>query len=208
MYNKKCKGPFRTLVPLVLASGSPRRKELMERIGLDFHIKVSSSRELDTESGLEPHELVRENAILKARDIASVMPGHLVIGADTCVALSNRVFGKPRDTEDAVSMLEALAGRWHEVFTGLCIILPDHKKQITDVVKSRVYVMDFGPEVMRSYCESGEPMDKAGSYAVQGAGSFMIKEIHGSWTNVVGLPMTRIVEILLEAGAIEPCVKN
>ena len=208
MDNQECRGPFRAAAPLILASASPRRKELMDRLGLEFETSVCSLEELGPDSGLLPRDLVLHNAHTKAAETAAGRPDAVVIGADTCVALSGRIFGKPKDTRDAVSMLRDLSGRWHRVFTGCSVLWSKTGRQVRRAVESRVYLSDLDDEVIRSYCMTGEPLDKAGAYAIQGKGSFMVRQIEGSYTNVVGLPMAELVETLLEMGAIEPCVKD
>ncbi len=208
MYNQECRGPFQAAAPLILASASPRRKELMDRLGLEFETSVCTLEEIGPDSGLAPEELVLRNADIKAAEIASGRPDAVVIGADTCVALSGRIFGKPRDTRDAVSMLRDLTGQWHRVFTGCSVLWSQTGRQVQRAVESRVYLSDLDDQVIRSYCSTGEPLDKAGAYAIQGTGSFMVRQIEGSYTNVVGLPMAELVETLLKMGAIEPCVKD
>jgi len=206
--NRECRGPFQSAASIILASGSPRRKELLERLGLKFEINAASSKELGPDSGFLPADLVQRNACIKAAEAAAVRPESFIIGADTCVALSGKIFGKPENMEDAVSMLMELSGRWHRVFTAYCVLRPEIEVEVLKVVESRVYLTDFGQGLIRKYCATGEPLDKAGAYAVQGIGSFMVSSIEGSWTNVVGLPMTELVETLLETGAIEPCAGN
>ncbi len=208
MYNQECKGPFQATTAIVLASASPRRRDLMNRLGLGFQVSVATSQELGPESGLTPAELVEENAWVKAEEIASKRRDALVIGADTCVSLGDRIFGKPEDLEDAINMLSYLSGRWHRVYTGFCILWPAKAKRVVRVVATKVSLAQVSPDVIRSYCATGEPLDKAGAYAVQGAGSFMVRKISGSWTNVVGLPITELVESLMDLGAIRPCVQD
>ena len=181
MDNQECKGPFRASTPIVLASGSPRRKELLERLGLEFAVEVSSVMELEQDSRLSPEELVLYNARLKARQVARGQPGAVVIGADTCVALAGRIFGKPADIEDAASMLDLLSGKWHHVFTGFCVIWEEMEKEVLRAVESRVFLSAFEQEVIHAYCVTGEPLDKAGGYAVQVIGGFMVKAIEGSY---------------------------
>ncbi len=189
----------------MLASGSPRRKDLLAALGLDFDIHAATAEELGRDSGLPPEDLVRLNAAAKAGEISSSRPDSVVIGADTCVALSGRVFGKPSDYAEAVSMLTELCGRWHQVFTGFCIKHLADNIDISRCLESRVFLADFGLKVIENYCATGEPLDKAGAYAVQGIGGFMVREIKGSYTNVVGLPMTELAEDLLNIGAIRAC---
>ena len=128
----------------------------------------------------------------------------LVIAADTIVVLSGRILGKPRDSDDAFAMLSALSGKQHEVITGCALLVSGQSGPVTFAVSSDVVMWDCPPELLRAYANSGEPLDKAGAYAVQGAGAFLIKSLKGSWSNVVGLPLAELIQKLLEDGSISP----
>lgn len=206
MDHQECRGAFRNRAPLILASASPRRRRLLASVGLEFQVVTSSAEELTQDSGLAPEELSVENARLKASEVAAANPGHFILGADTIVVLGSQVLGKPRDEAHAVSMLESLMGRWHRVITGCAILEPGGMQWSLFFVESRVFIARVSSDLIAAYCRSGEPLDKAGGYAVQGAGAFMVKEIEGSWTNVVGLPLYEVVSRFQELGVIEPCL--
>lgn len=179
---------------IVLASASPRRKELLEQIGIEPRICPSCKEEL---SGAEkPGKLVMELARAKAEEIAASCPeGTLVIGADTVVALDGRIMGKPTDEEEAFRMLSSLAGRTHQVYTGAALILclgkgTFHGSSFYEETQVQVYPMT--EEEIRGYIATGEPMDKAGAYGIQGAFAAWIKGIQGDYANVVGLPLGRL----------------
>ncbi len=179
---------------IVLASASPRRKELLEQIGIEPLICPSHQEE--SASAEKPGELVMELARVKAEDIASSCPeGTLVIGADTVVALDGRIMGKPADEEEAFQMLSSLAGRTHQVYTGTALILclgegKFHGSSFYEETHVQVYPMT--EEEIRGYIATGEPMDKAGAYGIQGAFAAWIKGIRGDYANVVGLPLGRL----------------
>jgi septum formation protein len=206
MDHQECSGTFRTRRPLILASASPRRHGLLRSLGLEFRTLASDVQELGEDSGLAPESLALENSRLKALDISSRNPDSYVLGADTIVVLEGRILGKPRDVGHAVAMLRSLSGRWHRVITGCAIINESRGAKELFSVESRVLLADVPEELIYAYCQSGEPLDKAGSYAVQGAGAFMVKEIVGSWTNVVGLPLYEVVDRLLGLEVVEPCL--
>lgn len=208
MHKRKCKGPFQALIPVILASGSPRRKELLKGLGIDFEVIVTNEKELGEESGLLPQDLVIENARLKARAISQKRPSDLVIGADTCVYVDGKILGKPQDEREAHYMLNLLSKRWHTVFTGVCCCCLERGIERDTVVETRVFLDAFDDEILKAYIDTGEPFDKAGGYAVQAVGGFMIRKIEGSHTNVIGFPMSEVIDILLEIGAIKPCAKD
>jgi septum formation protein len=187
---------------IILASASPRRKELLRQLGIEFEVSPSEVEE-DIRGGEDPREHVLRLARLKAREIASAHDGAVVISADTIVVLDNEILGKPEDEKEAFAMLSRLSGREHQVFTGFCVLDPSHGTGHCEAVESKVRFKHLTPEEIRGYIKTGEPMDKAGAYAVQGKGSYMIKEIQGSYTNVVGLPLCELVEVLTRIKAIE-----
>lgn len=172
---------------IILASASPRRSELLAAAGIGFEVVPSGAEEI--KRARSPRALVRENALLKAREVASrpECAGRTVLGADTVVALGRRVLGKPRDAEDAKSMLHALSGRTHRVITGYAVIYPDGSHFSGDRV-TRVRFRDLGGDEIDSYVATGEPMDKAGAYAVQGLGAKLVESVEGDLNNVIGLP--------------------
>ena len=180
---------------IILASASPRRKELLKFITEDFTVKVSDADET-TDPALTPEETVISLACIKGETVASVCPGDTVISADTVVVLDGRILGKPENPEDAFSMLSSLSGRSHEVFTGVCIISGD--KKISFAERTEVVFYELTRDEILSYIATGEPSDKAGAYGIQGKGSVLVKEIHGDYHNVVGLPVARLNRILKE----------
>ncbi|WP_343210388.1 Maf family protein [Anaerolentibacter hominis] len=184
---------------IILASASPRRREILERMGIAFEIMPSTREEVITEK--EPCEAVRRLALQKAEDIAEKTSGDvIVLGADTVVALDGKILGKPVDQEDAVRMLESLQGREHQVYTGVAVVLrrAGEEQIISFYEASRVKVGPVSESQIRAYVETGEPMDKAGAYAIQGRFGIFVDEIEGDYYNVVGLPVSKIYRKLLE----------
>lgn len=183
------------LSDIVLASGSPRRRELLAQIGIEPRIIVSHVEEKIT-SDL-PSQVVMELACQKAADVAcTVGEGTIVIGSDTVVAIDGMILGKPSSHEDAYRMIKELAGRSHQVFTGVCLIWKDGKKEHTKAFfdETTVEVFPMTDAEIREYADSEEPMDKAGAYAVQGYFAKYIKGLHGSYANVMGLPVSRLYQ--------------
>ena len=184
---------------LILASGSPRRKELLQQIGMEFQVIPSKKEEVIT--GTIPSEVVQELAKQKAEDIADNLKqtGIIVLGADTVVALGQQIMGKPANEAEALEMLKQLQNNTHQVYTGvaLCTWNSDgtfHTKTFYEVTDVQIYPMT--EEEIRSYIASGDPMDKAGSYGIQGAFAAFIKGIVGDYNNVVGLPIGRVYQEL------------
>ncbi len=196
------RGPFNNLKEIILASASPRRQYLLSLLGIHFEVKESHVREI--EKGHMPHDLAILNARNKAEYILRTRYRGVIIGADTIVVFKGKILGKPRDKEDAYFTLKRLSGNWHEVITGCYIIdNSNESKQIEQFfVNSMVFLDKMDDDIIRKYIETKEPMDKAGSYAVQGVGSFFVKEIKGSYTNVIGLPLNEVVTSLLRLKAI------
>jgi len=184
---------------IILASASPRRRELLTQIGLKFEI-IPSHKEEDMR-GNRPAQVVMGLAADKAGDIFAQIggadqPDVLVIGADTIVALDNIILGKPKDEADALKMLQFLQGKTHQVYTGVCMMTADMTQMFYEKTDVAMYPAD--EEQLREYICTGEPMDKAGSYAIQGRGSVFIREIHGDYNNVVGLPVAQIWQRLMK----------
>jgi septum formation protein len=182
---------------IILASGSPRRRELLTQVGISFSVEKSRAKE--DEGNMAPAELVKGNARRKALDVASRCPGRAVVGADTVVAFGNEIFGKPKDIEDARRILSRLSGCMHKVITGLAIVTPEGKV-FEDVVMTSVEFADITEREIDAYVATGEPMDKAGAYAIQGKAALFITGIHGSYSNVVGLPLHALYALAEEAG--------
>lgn len=196
---EKHKGPFTSTGPIILASGSPRRKELLSDLGLEFTIQPSTAEEPPPDSGEQPLDYVLRMAEMKTLDVARDFEGKTVLGADTIVVLDNRIMGKPKSKLDALEMLTALSGQTHQVITGFCIVMPDGSR-ISKAVSTDVDMRESAEAELMGYIETGEPMDKAGAYAIQGIGTFLVTAIRGSYTNVVGLPVARVLDILLSNG--------
>ncbi len=190
--------------PLVLASSSPRRKQLLELLNIPFNV-VDSNVDETVEFGPSPAEIAKMLANRKAQSVANMIgPGHIVIGADTIVVLNHRVLGKPNDRNDAIEMLLALQGKVHEVFTGIAIIddknSKELRKEIVQVSRTLVKMRKLTLSQIEKYVDSGEPMDKAGAYAIQGFGSVFVESIEGCYFNVVGLPVSLFVNMMEELG--------
>jgi septum formation protein len=180
--------------PVVLASGSPRRRELLGQIGIaEFEVLPAKGEETAPE-GLTPAELVEHLAAQKASEIAAQRPDALVIGADTVVVLDGTVLGKPHDEADAKRMLSALSGRSHEVYTGLAVI--SNGKIYRHAERTEVAFRALTEEEIAAYVATGEPMDKAGAYGIQGKACVFIRGIQGDYYNVVGLPVCALHELL------------
>ena len=173
---------------IVLASASPRRRELMEQIGIHPEIIPSQVEEVVTSS--DPEQVVMELAGQKAREVADRLgDNRIVVGSDTVVAVDGAILGKPASEEEACAMIRRIAGRTHQVFTGVSIVRGQREK--TFAVESRVTVYPMSEEEIRGYVAAGESMDKAGAYGIQGRFAAFIKELSGSYTNVMGLPVGR-----------------
>jgi septum formation protein len=181
---------------IILASQSPRRRYLLERAGLRFAVIPSRFDETSVSSS-NPDDYVRELAVAKAGDIAGRHPDSWVIGADTVVVAEGRILGKPASTAQARDMLRRLSGRTHQVLTGYCICRRSNRREFADTVRTDVLFKTLTNEEIDWYIQTGEPFDKAGAYAIQGIGTFLVKRIDGSYTNVVGLPVCEVLEFLI-----------
>jgi septum formation protein len=189
-------------LPLILASASPRRQALLRLVGIRFEIIPSQADERFL-PGETPEEHVIRLAREKAMEVAGKHRDRWVLAADTVVEIDGKVLGKPRDHGEAEEMLQNLSHREHRVLTGYCILrFPSLEKREGKVI-SRVKFKDLSQEEIRWYLNTGEPFDKAGAYAIQGRAAFMVKEVQGSYTNVVGLPLCEIVEALRELDAVD-----
>lgn len=180
---------------LILASQSPRRSDLLSSIGLDFQVEPSSFQEIDSSSRLA-HEVVLINAKGKAQAVAPRHPGELVLGVDTVGAYLDHVLEKPKDKADAFRMLKMLQGQTHEVLTGL--YLTNGSKTVSHIESTHITFLPLTDAEIYAYIETGEPMDKAASYAAQGIGAVFIQKIDGDYFNVVGLPLYRLNLMLKE----------
>lgn len=189
------------LNPLILASSSPRRKHLLAQIGLPFHPVTSSVIEEDFNE-----DPVQTSCFLAEKKASAVRPRFKtswILGADTVVVIDNKMLGKPEDDKEAGEMLNLLSGREHRVITGFCILSPSGRPIHSEAVTTRVLVKKLTRQEIKDYIRTGEPYGKAGSYAVQGIGAFMVEGISGSYTNVVGLPVCTLIKALISVGALE-----
>ena len=180
---------------IVLASASPRRSDLLREAGVAFRVEPARVDEKDDPLG-NPVEIVRHNAELKAEEVSGRFSGEIVLGADTVVALGERVLGKPKDRDEAFSMLRSLAGKTHEVHTGVCLILENGAKDIFSVA-TRVTFRELADEDIISYIRDVPVMDKAGSYALQEQGARIVESVEGSRSNVIGLPVEEVLKRLV-----------
>lgn len=183
----------------ILASASPRRRELLSSIGLEFEVIPSNVPEVYT-AGEVPEEYVARLSRDKARALAESNPSRWVIAADTTVLLGDQLLEKPADPADAARMLATIAGRTHIVYTGVTLEHAESGYRDTRVAESEVRMLPLSPDEIEWYVATGEPLDKAGAYAVQGVGAMFIESIHGSYTNVVGLPLATLFLMLRRAG--------
>ncbi len=186
---------------LILASQSPRRKYLLDQAGLQFKV-IPSRVEESTVPMTSPESYVRLLAEQKAQDIARQYPDNYVIGADTIVLMDGTILGKPKSRDEARQMLTRLSGKTHQVLTGFAVCCTAGSYSYSDTVKTDVRFKNLAPEEIEWYIHTPEPFDKAGAYAIQGLGTFLVQSINGSYTNVVGLPICEIIELLLKEGII------
>ncbi|MBI3249065.1 MAG: septum formation inhibitor Maf [Deltaproteobacteria bacterium] len=185
--------------PLILASASPRRQQLLHEAGAAFIVIPSNTAE-ELQSGESPEEYALRVAREKAQDVAARCPGSWVLGADTIVAVADLVLGKPQDTADGLRMLRLLSGRTHRVITAFALL--DGAGQINThrLVVSQVTFKPLTDDHIHNYLATGEPFDKAGAYAVQGLGAALVERVEGSYTNVVGLPVEEVLAALRTVG--------
>lgn len=181
---------------LILASASPRRRELLSLTGLPFTVDAP---DVDESCDLFPRAAVKELSRRKALAAAAMHPGCVILAADTLVSVDEKALGKPHDAQDAFRMLHSLSGRWHQVYTGVSVV--DAKGNLhCEADVTDVHFEPMSDEAIRRYIATGEPMDKAGAYAVQGVAGLWIDELRGSHTNVIGLPMALTRRLLEQCG--------
>ena len=183
----------------ILASGSPRRIQLLRQAGFDFQVEPAEIEESRSDF-FSPGELTLFNSLRKAMTVATRYPTHLVLGADTVVALDSEVFGKPSDLEDARRMLRRLVGKTHDVITGVALVHAGRRRSISRTVRTRVKFRLLGDSEIEAYLKIAEPLDKAGAYAAQNTPGLIIEKITGSFSNVVGLPMEIVGPLLASSG--------
>lgn len=186
---------------IILASTSPRRKELMEITGLPF-VVVPSPYEEDMSLKMSPKELVKHLAKGKAKAVADNYQQEIIVAADTIVVLGNKVMGKPGTEAKARQMLKQLSGKAHKVITGYCIIDSASGKIVTKAVETKVYFKKLSSSEITNYIRSGEPLDRAGAYAIQGLAALFVKKIEGDFLNVVGLPIQDLAQDLKKFGIV------
>ena len=184
---------------LILASKSPRRRSLLEQAGLEFSVIPSTFNENSVPIS-SPEPYVKKLAEGKARDVAQAYPDSWVIAADTIVLVDNTILGKPGSNDEARDMLKSLSAKTHQVLTGYCVCCEGQKRFFSETVTTEVLFKELTDDEIKWYIHTGEPFDKAGAYAIQGLGSILVKQVNGSYTNVVGLPVCEIVEILINEG--------
>ena len=186
---------------IILASASPRRKDILRMTGLKFSVFASDYEE-DLNLKLKPRELARFLSRKKAESVAHKYTGAIIIAADTFIVFKNRILGKPRNSKEAGQMLRMLNGKAHSVITGFTIMDTGSGKVSSRSVKTEVYFKKLSRQEIRAYVKSKEPLDKAGAYAIQGLGAVFIEKIDGDFFNVVGLPLCALTESLKEFGVV------
>jgi nucleoside triphosphate pyrophosphatase len=188
---------------IILASASPRRRAYLEDLGLSFTVKVADIEE-KISSGETPDMYVGRMSCAKAANVAENNPGEWIVAADTVVCFEGMVLGKPVDKEDAVAMLLKLSGQEHIVKTSICLFNKKRSVADTCLVSTRVLFWEYPKDMVMAYVQTEEPLDKAGSYGIQGKGGFLVREIHGSYSNVVGLPLCEFIQMLRHRRLISP----
>lgn len=184
---------------IVLASSSPRRKELLDQINLTYIIDPSKYEE-DNSMDVQPEELVKIFSQMKAREVAQRHENAVIIGADTIVVLGDKVLGKPKHTQDAKHMLQSLSNNYHDVLTGITLIDTTEEKEISSVVKTRIAFRELSSEEINYYVETHNPIDKAGAYGIQEFSALFAERIEGDYFNIVGLPLYKLSLNLKQLG--------
>ena len=188
---------------IVLASSSPRRRELLELLGLRFHIIPPTCEEV-LSPNLSPCEQTRQLARDKSQSVATQHPEDLVIGSDTVIEIEGKLLGKPENIQEAETMLRHLRGRCHQVHTGVAIIHQANKVSINFVETAQVWIKSFDESALKSYLATEESLGKAGAYSIQGQGAQLIEKIEGDYPTIVGLPLWRTAKILEQQGVVPP----
>ncbi|WP_035246333.1 Maf family protein [Desulfogranum mediterraneum] len=194
---------FEQTCPFILASASPRRKAFLRDLALSFTTRPAVIDETPHQ-GEAPESFARRMAREKAQALAANHPESCIIGADTVVTLEQRIFGKPETAAEAVTILKTLRNRSHEVITGVALIQRQRRIEHVFSVRTQVCFADFPDQLLRAYVASGDPMDKAGAYGIQTMGGLLVESIHGSYSNVVGLPMCQLIRELVDAELLLP----
>lgn len=182
----------------ILASASPRRRELLEQIGVEFGVFVTDTEEGKIDKSLPPHLYVEELAMAKAAAAASLLKesDKMIIAADTIVYYDGKILGKPEDEKDAFAMLSELSGNTHEVYTGICVMRTSDGFSVADFEKTEVCFKKLTVEKIKRYIATKEPFDKAGAYGIQEKGVLLTEKINGDYSNVVGLPLSKLADVL------------
>jgi len=191
------------IADFILASASPRRRQLLHQLGLSFRVVPSMVQETNLKE-MEPHHHAAYFAEAKAREVAGRHPHQWVLAADTIVVLGQELVGKPADLNTAAAMLSRLSGREHLVITGIYLVHKQTDISESNWVETKVFMKQLTPDEIEGYLRTGEPMDKAGAYGIQGIGGCLIQRIEGSYSNVVGLPLCETVELLRRYGVADP----
>ena len=184
---------------IILASASPRRKELLQKIGLKFEVDASNCAE-EINPTLEPDELVRRISLAKAKSVASRHKDALIIAADTIGVIGKKLLGKPHTADEARKMLAQISGNSHEVITGFTVLDTATNKVFSGIVNTKVYIKKLTRQEIAAYVRTGEPLDKAGAYGIQGLGAVIVEKIEGDYYNVMGLPLNALTNALKEFG--------
>ena len=189
---------------LILASASPRRKDLLKQIGLEFEAYPADIDENSLgymDAGKYAEEMSRRKALMVAKDFyGATDEEHLILGADTTVEIDGTILGKPEDYDDAVRMLESIQGKWHRVITGITLVNAKNREVLTDSEMTRVKIRSMTPEMIQAYLKTGESLDKAGAYGAQGYGSLIVERVEGCFFNVIGLPIYKLSRLLEQQG--------
>jgi septum formation protein len=190
---------YRQSAEIILASASPRRKQMLTELGIQFRIEISNVEELPA-PGEGPEDVVRRFALDKARTVAKKNPHAWVLGADTDVSVDGLILGKPNDVADAVRLLGLIQGRRHDVWGAFALVNQHEKTECIETGLSQVQISPLDSATISRYVATGEPMDKAGAYAVQGLGAHFIESVSGSYSNVVGLDLAKLLRALRKFG--------
>lgn len=183
-------------IRIILASDSPRRRMLLQQIGFRFDAVSSGIEEDEYDGRVSPEEYVKRIASSKASHVGSNISEGIIVGADTIVVIDGRVFGKPKSQRDAIQMLELLNGRWHYVYTGVSVIRQPGSRAAEDCAITGVKFRNVSKDEIAAYAATGEPLGKAGAYAIQERGAIFVEEVHGCFFNVVGLPIAMLLRLL------------
>lgn len=198
---------YRNKQAIVLASGSPRRQQYLQDMGLEFTVHTGSVDE-QPGAGEKPEDFVVRMAAEKAAEVSVRYPEAWVISGDTVVCLDKKILGKPAGIKEAVALLMALSGREHRVITGFCVTHGSRGEKIVESVTTYVRFIPYSEQIARAYAATGEGLDKAGAYGIQGIGGCLVESIDGSYSNVVGLPLSQLLRVLLAHDVIEPALPD